>query len=60
MFYHTYNLILIPFYFYKSYQPITRQHFYMDKKYDPMKTQQHTCMPTIYKVSIHCTALCFN
>ena len=20
-----------------------------------MKTQQHTCMPTIYKVSIHCT-----
>ena len=42
MFYNTCNLILISFYFYKSYERIIRQHLYMNNKYDPMKTQQHT------------------
>ena len=42
MFYHACNLIIMKFYFYKSYQRIIRQHLYMNIKYIPMKTQHHT------------------
>ena len=58
MYYHTFNLILMPVYFYKSYKRIIRQRLYINIKYNPVKThnhilkyipmetQQHNCTPT--------------
>ena len=40
----TLNLALMSFYFYKSYQRIIKQRLYMNIKFIPMKTQQHTCI----------------
>ena len=35
--YHTFNLIRMPFYFYKSYKRIIRQRLYINIKYITMK-----------------------
>ena len=70
MFYHTCYLIIMPFYFYISYQRIIRQHLYINVKYIPRKTQQQTLIHSndtttylytyIIKSVFRCTSLWFN
>ena len=71
MFYNTYYEMFMPFCFYKSYQRIIRQHFYISIKYIPMKnttayfkyilmkTQQHLYVYSI-KSKFLCISLCFH
>ena len=70
MFYHTCNLIPMPFGFKKSYQRIMRQYLNIDFKCIPTKTQQQTLKHSnenttalyayIIKSVFRCSSLCFN